>query len=845
MKNPTSLFERIGGEAAVEAAVGLFYDKVLSDETLAPFFDGIDMDRQRGMQRDFMSMAFGGPSNYTGRDLRAAHAPLVAKGLNESHFNNVAGHLQATLEELGVSAELLEEVMKTVASTKNDILAGKKAASKTNSDHANMAATLDAIGRSQAMIEFETDGTIVTVNENFLGALGYQLSEIEGEHHSMFVDAEYKASPEYEKFWDDLRHGQFQAGEFRRITKSGEDLWIQASYNPIFDADGKPVKVVKIAVDITAEKLQQLANEAANAKLMQMVDQMPINVMTCDLEEFKIDYANKTSTETLKTLEHLLPIKAKDLVGTCIDIFHKDPSHQRNLLSDASNLPYQTNIQVGDEILDLLVSPITDKDGNYLAPMLSWSIVTEKVKADEAQAKLMQMVDQMPINVMTCDLEEFKIDYANKTSTETLKTLEHLLPIKAEDLVGTCIDIFHKDPSHQRNLLSDASNLPYQTNIQVGDEILDLLVSPITDKDGNYLAPMLSWSIVTEKVKADEESARLLQMVENMPINVITCDPEDFLINYVNQTSKDTLKQLESLLPCRVDELQGQSIDIFHKDPSHQRRILADPANLPHNAKIKLGDETLDLRVSAIHDKDGGYLGPMLTWSVITAQVQLADNFEANVMGVVDTVASASTEMQSTAETMASTAEETNRQSTAVAAASEETSTNVQTVASACEELASSVAEIGRQVATSTKITQEAVEESERTNETVQSFTEGAQKIGEVVNLINDIAGQTNLLALNATIEAARAGDAGKGFAVVASEVKSLANQTAKATEEIASQIASIQGVTGDAAEAIGGIRKPGFPRWIASLMTFLGDSAIRINAIPSSRRVKPVSPCG
>ena len=463
---------------------------------------------------------------------------------------------------------------------------------------------------------------------------------------------------------------------------------------------------------------------------------------------------------------------------------------------------------MGDEILDLLVSPITDKDGNYPAPMLSWSIVTEKVKADEAQAKLMQMVDQMPINVMTCNLEEFKIDYANKTSTETLKTLEHLLPIKAEDLVGTCIDIFHKDPSHQRNLLSDASNLPYQTNIQVGDEILDLLVSPITDKDGNYLAPMLSWSIVTEKVKADEESARLLQMVENMPINVITCDPEDFLINYVNQTSKDTLKQLESLLPCRVDELQGQSIDIFHKDPSHQRRILADPANLPHNAKIKLGDETLDLRVSAIHDKDGGYLGPMLTWSVITAQVQLADNFEANVMGVVDTVASASTEMQSTAETMASTAEETNRQSTAVAAASEETSTNVQTVASACEELASSVAEIGRQVATSTKITQEAVEESERTNETVQSLTEGAQKIGEVVNLINDIAGQTKLLALNATIEAARAGDAGKGFAVVASEVKSLANQTAKATEEIASQIASIQGVTGDAAEAIGGIRK-------------------------------------
>ncbi len=186
----------------------------------------------------------------------------------------------------------------------------------------------------------------------------------------------------------------------------------------------------------------------------------------------------------------------------------------------------------------------------------------------------------------------------------------------------------------------------------------------------------------------------------------------------------------------------------------------------------------------------------------------LADGFEQKVSGVVDAVSSSSAEMRSNAESMASTAEETNRQASAVAAASEEASTNVQTVASAAEELASSVSEIGRQVAQSTKITKDAVEEAERTSMTVKSLTEGAQKIGEVVNLINDIASQTNLLALNATIEAARAGEAGKGFAVVASEVKSLANQTAKATEEIGSQIGDIQNVTKSAAEAIAGIRK-------------------------------------
>src|SRR5262249_15463735 len=135
-------------------------------------------------------------------------------------------------------------------------------------------------------------------------------------------------------------------------------------------------------------------------------------------------------------------------------------------------------------------------------------------------------------------------------------------------------------------------------------------------------------------------------------------------------------------------------------------------------------------------------------------------------------------------------------------------STNVQTVASAAEELNASIGEIGRQVTQSAQIAGKAVSEAERTQATVRSLADGAQKIGDVVKLINDIAGQTNLLALNATIEAARAGEAGKGFAVVASEVKSLATQTAKATEEIAAQIGAIQNATGDAVGAIDGIGK-------------------------------------
>ena len=184
----------------------------------------------------------------------------------------------------------------------------------------------------------------------------------------------------------------------------------------------------------------------------------------------------------------------------------------------------------------------------------------------------------------------------------------------------------------------------------------------------------------------------------------------------------------------------------------------------------------------------------------------LADGFEASVKGIAQTVATASTDLQATAGTMSSTAAETSRQATAVAGISDQASANVQTVAAAAEELSSSIAEIGRQVAQCSRIAGQAVDEAGKTNDTVKSLSEAAQKIGQVVELINSIAGQTNLLALNATIEAARAGEAGKGFAVVASEVKSLATQTARATEQIGQQIAGMQQVSSAAVDAIHGI---------------------------------------
>ena len=184
----------------------------------------------------------------------------------------------------------------------------------------------------------------------------------------------------------------------------------------------------------------------------------------------------------------------------------------------------------------------------------------------------------------------------------------------------------------------------------------------------------------------------------------------------------------------------------------------------------------------------------------------LVGEFETTASGLVETLSTRATELQGTAHSMSATATQTNDKASAVANAAGEASAGVQTVAAAAEELTASISEISRQVTQSSRITKQAVEDARHTDAIVRALAEGAQKIGQVVELISNIAAQTNLLALNATIEAARAGDAGKGFAVVASEVKSLALQTANATQEISGQISQIQSATAEAVQAIGGI---------------------------------------
>lgn len=417
----------------------------------------------------------------------------------------------------------------------------------------DMEAILRALDKSQAVIEFSLDGTILTANANFLNALGYSIEEIKGKKHSMFVTDEDRNSPAYSEFWDKLRSGEFQAAQYKRIGKGGKEVWTEASYNPIIDKNGKVYKVVKYATDVTEQKLEY-------AELRGLVDAI-----------------NRSQA-----------VISFELDGTIIDANENFLSVMGYSLSEVQGKRHSMFVE-----------------GDFAASQ-EYQDFWDKLRSGEFQAAQYKRIG--------------------------------------------------KD----------------------GKEVwIEASYNPIRDMNG------------------------------------------------------------------RVFKITKFATDLTPRKEENRA---------------------------------------------------LAADFETNVQSLVQIVASSSTEMQSTAHSLAAAAEETSNQSS--------------TVAAATEELSASVNEISGQVSNSTRIVNIAVEEAQKSEELVSGLVEAANKIGEVTALISDIADQTNLLALNATIEAARAGEAGKGFAVVASEVKSLASETAKATEEITSQINDIQEVSRTTAKAIQEITK-------------------------------------
>jgi methyl-accepting chemotaxis protein len=304
-------------------------------------------------------------------------------------------------------------------------------------------------------------------------------------------------------------------------------------------------------------------------------------------------------------------------------------------------------------------------------------------------------------------------------------------------------------------------------------------------------------------------SLRLKQMVEGMPIGVMSADAaNDWSIDYMNPAFKTIFAPVAKYLPVPVDEMIGKSIDMFHERPAHQRAILNDASRYPMTTRITFAERTFALNVSAIRNKHGIVVGAMASWQDVTQLTAIARRFQQSVHAVVETVNRSSAQLRQQATLMTKVASGTEAQATTMAASAERASASVTSVAAGAEQLLASINEISRQVTQSSDIALRAVESTRRAGAVIRGLEDAAQRIGQMVDLIGTIAKQTNLLALNATIESARAGEAGKGFAVVAAEVKQLATETTKAADAIVSQIQAVQNATSEAVMSIDAIDK-------------------------------------
>jgi methyl-accepting chemotaxis protein len=247
---------------------------------------------------------------------------------------------------------------------------------------AELEGKLAALDKVQAVIEFDLEGRILTANDNFLGALGYGLEEIRGKHHSLFVDAAYAASDQYRLFWQKLGRGDFDSGQYRRIGKGGREIWIEASYNPIKDAEGKPFKVVKFAIDVTAK----VRDAATNARLRAALDKASASVMVAD-DANTIIYANDSATRLFSGAQEdfrrdIPNFDASSIIGSNIDIFHRTPAHQRGLVAGLKGAN-ASDMKIGGRSMRISASPVEDQKGERLGTVVEWWDRTQEVSSEE------------------------------------------------------------------------------------------------------------------------------------------------------------------------------------------------------------------------------------------------------------------------------------------------------------------------------------------------------------------------------------------------------------------------------------------------------------------------------